>query len=276
MAVSLIQAARLMGYPHPCYTIFGFMHRGSLIIVLLFTSGCWLLPRERSWTAKELSEYRGDALKLEDSRGIEFTVRLDMMRNMELAVQRLREPVKKIVDINAELLIVEDEEPNAFAGYKDERPVIAITRGMLVMLGNDIDEYAGLLSHEMSHWAWGHWESSVLRSIVVTVVRAGLSGVPNPLIGLAADIGVQAIDTMLSRDQEREADDLSIELMMLAGFDPMGAIRLHQKFIKYGARSDWSFLSTHPSGEERIDRIRAKIAAGKPKLPSSVLEKRQE
>jgi Zn-dependent protease with chaperone function len=244
------------------------MQRVLVIPVLLLLCGCWLLPRERSWTAKELSEYRGDTLKLEDSRGNEFTVRLDMMRKMELAVQRLREPIRKIVDVDAEVLIVEDEEPNAFAGYKDEKPVIAITRGMLVMLGNDIDEYAALLSHEMSHWAWGHWESSVLRTIAVTVIRAGLSNVPNPFIGLAADIGVQAIDTMLSRDQEREADDLSIELMMLAGFDPMGAVRLHQKFIKYGASSDWSFLSTHPSGAERIERMRAKIAAGKPKMPS--------
>jgi predicted Zn-dependent protease len=245
------------------------MHRVFCFIVLLLASGCGLLfPRERSWTAKELSQYRGDTLKLEDSRGNEFTVSLNVMREMERTVQRLREPIRKIVDVNAEVLIVEDEEPNAFAGYKDEKPVIGITRGMLLMLGNDIDEYAALLSHEMSHWAWGHWESGVKRSIVVTVVRAGLSGVPNPFISLAADVGAQAIDTMLSRDQEREADDLSIELMMLAGFDPMGAVRLHQKFIKYGAPSDWSFLSTHPSGEKRIERIRAKIAAGKPKMPS--------
>jgi Zn-dependent protease with chaperone function len=127
------------------------MQRVLFILVLLLTSGCWLLPRERSWTAKELSEYRGDTLKLEDSRGNEFTVRLNIMRDMEAAVQRLREPLRNIVDINPELLIVEDAEPNAFAGYREKRPVIGITRGLLAMLDNDINEYAAVISHEMSH-----------------------------------------------------------------------------------------------------------------------------
>jgi predicted Zn-dependent protease len=103
-----------------------------------------------------------------------------------------------------------------------------------------------------------------------------LNYVPNPFITLAADFAVQVIDTKFSRDQEREADDLSIELMMLADYDPWGAVRFHQKALKFGVEAEWAFLSTHPAGAERIERIRAKIAAGKPKLPSSVFEKPQE
>lgn len=245
-----------------CYRNSRYMQRCFFIILLLLTSAC-VLPRERSWTIHELAQYRGETLRLEDSRGHEFTVRLNMMRELTLAVQRLREPIKHIVDVDAEVLIVEDEEPNAFAAFKDKKPVIAITRGMLVMLGNDIDEYAALLSHEMSHWAWGHVESSTQRSTAVWVLREGLAHIPNPFIAVAASVGLQAIDAMFSRDQEREADDLSIELLLLANYDAMAAVRLHQKLMDYGAPSDWSFLSSHPSGAERIARMRAKIAASK-------------
>ena len=252
----------MIGWRPPCYRNSRFMQRCFFIILLLLTSAC-VLPRERSWTIHELAEYRGETLRLEDSRGNEFTVRLNMMRELTLAVQRLREPIKHIVDVDAEVLIVEGEEPNAFAAFKDKKPVIAITRGMLVMLGNDIDEYAALLSHEMSHWAWGHVESSTQRSTIVWVMREGLAYIPNPFIAVAASLGLQAIDAMFSRDQEREADDLSIELLLLANYDAMAAVRLHQKLMDYGAPSDWSFLSSHPSGSERIARMRAKIAASK-------------
>jgi Zn-dependent protease with chaperone function len=243
------------------------MQRVLFIIVLLLASSC-VARRERSWTIKELSQYRGDRLTLEDSRGDEFSVRLNIVRELEAVVQRLREPLKNIVDVDAEVLIVEDAEPNAFSGYRGKRPVIMITRGLLAVLDNDINEYAFVISHEMSHWAWGHPQSSHVRSKIVRAITTGLLYVPNPIVAVTADFAVQVVDMKFSRDQEREADDLGIELMMLADYDPWGAVRYRQKVLKFGVEPEWAFLSTHPGGAERIERMRAKIAAGKPKIPS--------
>jgi predicted Zn-dependent protease len=51
--------------------------------------------------------------------------------------------------------------------------------------------------------------------------------------------------------------------MRQAGFDPAGAIRLQQKLADAGGTTLLPFLSTHPSGAERIDAMR-RLAEGEP------------
>lgn len=48
--------------------------------------------------------------------------------------------------------------------------------------------------------------------------------------------------------------------MVSSGFDPQGAMRLHQRMMEAGKAAPIAFLSTHPSGEERTANIREIIA----------------
>lgn len=74
-----------------------------------------------------------------------------------------------------------------------------------------------------------------------------------------AGLGADLIDASYSRDQEREADALGVGYVMSAGFDPNGGIRLHEKLLKTSRGLSLPFLSSHPSGEERIENLKALI-----------------
>ena len=90
---------------------------------------------------------------------------------------------------------------------------------------------------------------------------AGLSAAGVPAAGLISGLGADLIDASFDRVQEREADALSIEYVMANNYDPMAAIRLHEKFLKIERGLRLPFLSTHPSSEERIQNLKALIEA---------------
>jgi predicted Zn-dependent protease len=79
--------------------------------------------------------------------------------------------------------------------------------------------------------------------------------------GLTADV----IDSVYSRDQEREADALGVEYMLANQYDAQGAIRLHELLLESASRFRIPFLSSHPSSDERITNLRGLIEAKKPR-----------
>jgi len=91
-----------------------------------------------------------------------------------------------------------------------------------------------------------------------------LSSAGVPAAGLISGVGVDLIDSSYNRDQEREADVQSMEYMLANNYDPRAAITLHEKLLKIDSGLGLPFLSSHPSGEERIQNLKALIEAKKP------------
>ena len=58
-----------------------------------------------------------------------------------------------------------------------------------------------------------------------------------------------------SRLQETEADVVGIRYMAKAGFDPRESVELWKNMNKKNASKIPEYLSTHPSGETRIDDL---------------------
>jgi predicted Zn-dependent protease len=77
----------------------------------------------------------------------------------------------------------------------------------------------------------------------------GLGGVGQDLAGMVADV---TFGLPYSRQFEREADRIGVELAARAGYDPRAAIALWQKMAKVGGGGPPELLSTHPSDESRI------------------------
>ena len=113
----------------------------------------------------------------------------------ELMLAHLR--ISRTARIEAELLIVEGEEPNAFAGLANERRVIGINLGIIKLIGDDINQYAALLGHEAAHWSKGHVDASHLRAntlkVIGTVVSVGLGAAGVPASGLITGMGLDLI-----------------------------------------------------------------------------------
>ena len=138
---------------------------------------------------------------------------------------------------------------------------IAINRGLLTEI-NDEAELAAVLSHEIVHAAARHsarqMERGTLLQVAVlgTAIATGNSGYSDLAIG-GASVGAQLITQSYGRGAELESDLYGMRYMSKAGYDPQGAVRLQQTFVRLseGRSSDWlsGLFASHPPSQERVD-----------------------
>ena len=84
-------------------------------------------------------------------------------------------------------------------------------------------------------------------------------------LGQLGDIGARAttqlISLKFSRNDETEADLVGLELAARAGYDPRASVSLWKKMTEASKRPGGSsFLSTHPSGTDRIKILEANVS----------------
>ncbi len=146
--------------------------------------------------------------------------------------------------------VFQSKEVNAFcmAGGK-----IGIYSGLIEKLKITDDELAAVMGHEIAHALREH-----VREQVSLQQAARLPGVVLAIVTgnqALADLGdtVTAVSLTLprSREAEREADVIGVELAARAGYDPRAAISLWQKMNTLGDGRPPEFLSTHPAPESR-------------------------
>ncbi len=138
----------------------------------------------------------------------------------------------------------------------------AATDGVSIVLTDTLwntlktdDQRAFVISHELSHIVLNHIQKTNLR-------RLGLGAVDRYVIGryiqqgslwdLVGDIGFGLIDRKFSRDVEYSADDVGLEMMVRAGYDPYGAIQAFEILQASERGSLPEFLRDHPMSESRI------------------------
>jgi predicted Zn-dependent protease len=77
-------------------------------------------------------------------------------------------------------------------------------------------------------------------------------------LGLGVQVGVLL---PFNRTQEQEADLIDLNLMAQAGFDPRQSITLWQNMAGNAESSPPESLSTHPSSNNRIQSLSARMPA---------------
>jgi len=186
-------------------------------------------------------------------------------------VDKIKNKINRASGLYTKLFLCDSSTPNAFASRASGQNVVMITLGMLKLVGNDWDVYAALLGHENTHLVRGHGQQWQTRRVGIGILEllanAALGAMTKPGTTVRAlgsevvKLGSQAVYASYSRDDEREADRDGMIYAHRSGYDPSGAIRLHQKL---GAASD--FLSSHPSSANRISTA---CSAKKPMVRSS-------
>ncbi|MDH4293446.1 MAG: M48 family metallopeptidase [Betaproteobacteria bacterium] len=161
-------------------------------------------------------------------------------------------------------LIDEPKTVNAFcmAGGK-----MGIYTGFWEKLNATDDEIGNVMGHEIGHALASHTREKMSMAMTVGVGTAVLAALVSSRNSndpyafqrnqnTAALAAAMAITLPNSRDAESEADQIGIELAARAGFDPRAAVTLWEKMAKEGGTSA-EFLSTHPSPENRAERLRS-------------------
>lgn len=145
--------------------------------------------------------------------------------------------------------------------------MMQVWSGLLLRAANEA-QLAAVLAHEVGHYLKRHSlermrdarsKSALAQFVGMALGVAGAGGV-----GSIAQLGVLAGMFAFSRENEREADAIGLDLMHRAGYDPMEASRVWVQLIdeKDSEGSGGSLLfATHPASIERRDTLAQ--AAGK-------------
>lgn len=161
--------------------------------------------------------------------------------------------------------VVDDPSINAFAVPGGH---VYIHTG-LIQNADNASELAGVIAHEISHVLARHSTEQISRQYGLSILAGLVLGQnPGQLATLAAQIiGTGAI-ARFSREAEREADELGIEAMYRAGYDPNGMATMFEELMEHREGTPGrveQFFSTHPLTEERIRDSRnraAKLSGG--------------
>lgn len=198
----------------------------------------------------------------------QLDAKLPVVRSAEIAgyLQRLGDSLASIADRRGlawRFTLVNLEDVNAFAlpgGY------VYVTRA-LVDRAATMDQLAGVLAHEISHVTRRHAvkqiEAVERANVGVTLVCVLTGACQSTAAQVGIEVGGAAIFAKYSRDDEREADQDGVRLVVRAGISPLGIPAMLETLLKErrsnpGGLDAW--FRTHPYEEERIEYTRTLIA----------------
>jgi predicted Zn-dependent protease len=139
---------------------------------------------------------------------------------------------------------------------------VAFFSGILTKLKLSDDEVAAVMGHEIAHALREHGREQMGKSMATNVgarvggaLIASIFGLDPNVTDTVARYGAQFASLKYSRDDEREADLIGLDLAARAGFDPRAGIILWQKMAALNKGSPPAWISTHPGGADRIRQM---------------------
>ncbi len=166
--------------------------------------------------------------------------------------------------------VVDALDPNAFAipgGY------IFVTTGLLVLAENE-QEVAGVLSHEIAHVTQRHIAQMIEKSkrlniaslaAIIAAMLAGRGGAGSQAGVAMAAATAGALQLKYTREMETDADQNGLNYLIKAGYDPNGLISFLNRIQRVSlaiAPSVPSYLLTHPATESRISLMENLLQIG--------------
>ncbi|MFC2101061.1 M48 family metalloprotease [Bacteroidota bacterium] len=147
-------------------------------------------------------------------------------------------------------IIHRDDVVNAFAvsgGY------LYFYTGLIKFLDNGA-QFAGVVAHEMAHAANRHTTNQLTKVYGLQVLLGLILGEnPSAIAEIAAGLASGLASLAFSRSHEYNADEYAVRYTYNTQWDSRGVGGFFQKIE--GGSTPPTFLSTHPSPEDRYDKI---------------------
>jgi predicted Zn-dependent protease len=265
------------------YTLFLIPLSASLL--LLF--GCVRNPATRKVHARLLSAESEKKIGLETKKRILEEYQVFKSTPVTEYVNRVGQKLAAVSDrptVDYDFTVLDSDLINAFAvpgGY------LFVTRGLLDNI-DDEAELAMVLGHEIAHVAALHGVQMIQKEMgqnalsLLGTIGAALVAGPEAMLMVAntADLFSSLYLLGYSRDKELEADNLGLQYLMRAGYDPQASLR----FLKQLESGDddkklrgWDlYFRTHPATTDRINIIQHMIGPGTDNAKTSYKKEYQE
>jgi len=168
----------------------------------------------------------------------------------------------------AEWEFVVFDQPKQINAFAMPGGKVGIFSGLFQIV-DDEDELASVIAHEIAHVTARHTHEKLSQQMLA---RTGGNALAIASLGTGAGslatssllgiygLGAQAGLSGWDRKKELEADEIGIMYMARAGYDPRAAIRVMEKMVaEDGGSTGTSWFSTHPSSNERLYALHAKL-----------------
>jgi Zn-dependent protease with chaperone function len=225
-----------------------------VFLLLMIRNGVHAQEPDLSWLIADLAKTKTQSIELKNRSGT-IIERLNV--SQILLIDGVYKGLCEVTETCPRFLLIEGASPNALAAPVGSAGTVMINLGITRMIGYDSSQWAAVLGHEIAHLKLDHVTERLSVSLPMELAEAILRDSTNSGYGiLAGEYGRQLIETTFSRDQEHESDYLGAIWALEAGFEVEGAVRLQAGLLKrYGHRAQLPFLLSHPTSQERIERL---------------------
>ena len=170
-----------------------------------------------------------------------------------------------LTPFNYQFKVVDSNDINAFSvmgGF------IYVNKGIVDFCQSD-DELAGIMAHEIIHAAHHHLvhlieeqSKTQLKALIAIAVGALASKGDAETIAnlaMASSLYQIAIVNGYSQKAESDSDSAAIDLMIKAGYDPVGMLTPMERLMQTPELVNMGIYRSHPLSSERVIDIKAKL-----------------
>lgn len=167
-------------------------------------------------------------------------------------------------------LVLDTEEVNALSAPGG---FIFVSKGLLGRCRNE-EMLASILAHEVGHVCAKHGLQAIKKSRLADAFRVigteaaqrygseELAQLTTAFEGALGDVVETLIVRGYDRKSEYEADDLAVKFGVAVGYSPKGLTDFLQTMVgDTSTASGKGWFKTHPSSQQRLDRVKSRIAS---------------
>jgi predicted Zn-dependent protease len=242
----------------------------SLVVLGLLTlAACVRNPATHKVNARLLSPAAERKIGLATKKEVLQQYHVFKSTPVSAYVNRIGQKLAQVSDrptVDYDFTVLDSDMINAFAvpgGF------IFVTRGLLEAV-DDESELALVLGHEIGHVAALHGVQMIQKEMgqnaltVLGTIGAAITMGPEAMLMVANTANLFSSLYLLgySREKELEADNLGLQYMLRAGYDPRGALVFLKKLqaLDNEHAQGWDlYFRTHPSTDQRIHIIESMI-----------------
>lgn len=168
------------------------------------------------------------------------------------------------------LVIIDNPSINAFAAPGG---VIGVNTGT-ILAASSMDELASVVAHEVAHVSQRHYESGAderkkamlmqIGGMLAAIAASAADGDAAAAVMMGSQTAAMNSSMAFSRNNEREADRVGMQIMTQAGYDPramprfFGTMNQKSQLNQVANRFLPSFVRSHPLSNERLSESQSR------------------